>query len=415
MSELLQDIGLWLILAWPLLVALPGVYRHLPLPYPLALAPAAVMLVTTGAAQLDMPWIVFGSGLMLDSERRWLLGMTLLLWLAAGRQAGRLDPARQPATFTLLLITFSGQLGMILASEPVGFLCFSTLLGYGFFGLLVQGGGADSLRVARLYITALILADLLLFEALLLAAYLQETLRFDGFDFQLQGDSAGLYGALVLGAFLLKAGSWPLHAWITGALRTAPPPARLLLAGGPVAMALLGLWRWLPAGQGLELAGQLCRGLGAVALGYALIQALRRRQPGRRPGWLVLALTGALLLGFGQALIDPAMDAQMQTLTAPLLALLGLLPVLLLWQHSTLLRMTSIGREAPWHWLDRLQCPLQCVHRVLLRASQTLLRTPRFDLTAPARLTARIETHIARWPWVITALALLGLVLGLLA
>lgn len=413
MSELLQDIGLWLILAWPLLVALPGIYRHLPRPYLLALAPAAVILVTTGAAQLDLPWIVFGSGLMLDTERRWLLGMTLLLWLAAGRQATRLAPAQQPATFSLLLITFSGQLGMILASEPVGFLCFSTLLGYGFFGLLVHGGGADSLRVARLYIALLILADLLLFEALLLAAYMQETLRFDDFDFQLQGDSAGLYGALVLTAFLLKAGVWPLHAWVTGALRTAPPPARLLLAGGPVVMALLGLWRWLPVDQGLELAGQLCRVLGAAALGYALTQLLRRPRPGRRPGWLIPALTGALVLGFGQNLVDPGGSEDYIVLSAPLLVLTGLLPALLLWLQPAV-SAAGLGNEPPWTWFGRLQPPLEHLHQRLLRGLQSLRRSgSAAAITGPA--LPDLERCIARWPWVITALALLGLVLGLLA
>ncbi|HSH28421.1 MAG TPA: hypothetical protein VK971_00830 [Thiohalobacter sp.] len=415
MTELLQGIGLWLVLAWPLLVALPGVYRHLPQPYLLALAPAALLLTTTDAATLDMPWIVFGSGLELDTGRRWLLGMSLLLWLAAGRLTARLDRLRQPVTFTLLLITFSGQVGMILASEPVGFLCFSTLLGYGFFGLLVQGGDAGALRAARLYIAALILADLLLFEALLLAAYLQEAQRFVGFDYRLEGSPAVLYSGLVLLAFLLKAGIWPLHAWVTAALRTAAPPSRLLLMGGPVVMALLGLWRWLPAGQGLETVGQVCRGLGAAALGYALLQALRRPQPVRRPGWLVVALAGALLLGFGQARLEPDIHALLQTLGAPLLSLVGLLPVLLLWQRPALLRTVSIGREAPWRWLCRLQCPLQCAHRCLLRTLQTLLHAPRFDLAAPSRLVARIETRIARWPWVMTALALLGLVLGLLA
>ena len=231
-TELLRDIGLWLILAWPLLVALPGVYRRLPQPWLLALAPAAVLVATGGTAALDMPWIVFGSGLELDSGRRWLLGMTLLLWLLAGHHLARRAPARAPGMHTLLLITFSGQTGMILASEPVGFLCFATLLSYGFYGLLVQGADAAALRAARVYITLVILADLLLFEALLLAAYLQGTARFEGFDFRLEGEAAGLYTALVLIAFLLKAGAWPLLLWVTAALRTAPVPARLLLAGG---------------------------------------------------------------------------------------------------------------------------------------------------------------------------------------
>ncbi|MAT65446.1 MAG: hypothetical protein CMN57_07350 [Gammaproteobacteria bacterium] len=413
MTELLQGIGLWLILAWPLLVALPDVYRHLPQPWLLALAPAALLLITTDAATLDMPWIVFGSGLELDSGRRWLLGMSLLLWLAAGRLAARLDPLRQPATFTLLLITFSGQVGMILASEPVGFLCFSTLLGYGFFGLLVQGGGAGARRAARLYIAALILADLLLFEALLLAAYLQEAQRFAGFDHRLEGETAALYSGLVLLAFLLKAGIWPLHAWVTAALRTAAPPARLLLMGGPVVMALLGLWRWLPAGQGLEIAGQVCRALGAAALIYALLQALRRPQPARRPGWLVLALGGALLLGFGQVLAAAHGWEGAAGLVPALLALAGLLPALLLWRQPATPAAT-LEDEPPWTWLARVQPRLGRLHRRLLDGLAHL-RPPRPLPPVTASSLAGSGTRVTRWPWVIMALALLGLVLGLLA
>ena len=180
-------------------------------------------------------------------------------------------------------------------------------------------------------------------------------------------------------------------------------------------MALLGLWRWLPPGQGLELAGRACQVLGALALLHTLIQGLRRPAPGYLPGWLVVGLTGVVLLGFGQTLIDPAAQARLQPLAMPLLALVGLLPALLLLLTGTALTtVTPVDREWPWRWLDRLQGPLQRAHRRLLDALQAW-HLPRLDSAAPARLATRFETQLARWPWVITALALLGLVLGWLA
>jgi len=235
----------------PLLLAFPALHTRLSWSCYFALLPAVILLLLPTTVSVDLPWLLFGTKIGFDGTFRWLLGMCVLLWFFA---ANRLQPLNDPAVnnrlISFFLLTLAGSLGTILATGLMGFFVFSTLMGYGFYGLLVSAGGHAARRGGRAYLVLLILADLALFEGILVAASTTGDLTFDSVQLAMaQSDSPGLYLVMVLAGFAVKACLWPLHFWLPLVFRSSQPVVALLLPAAPITLAMLGIVCWLPLGD----------------------------------------------------------------------------------------------------------------------------------------------------------------------
>lgn len=328
MSETTYAIVMCFVVAWPLLLAIPTLRSRIPWPRHLAILPAVVLTVLPGDAYLDPPWLLLGSGFAVDSDVRWILAMSVAVWLTAATVAN--SPRRDPAgdrTTTYFLLTLAGNLGAVLATDVVGFFSFTTLMGYGFYGLLIQGGDHALRRAGRLYIVVLVVADLLLFEALLLAGFTTEDLRYAVVRQAMAGSpSAQLYFWMAFAAFALKAGIWPFHLWLLGAFKSAPLEKTLLLVGVPVAMGLLGTVRFLPLGEpAFQGPSAVIQIMGLAAFLYALVRMLMHAGPKILPAWLTVAATGLFVVALGTGLAQPVVWRQYEYLTHPVIAALGIL------------------------------------------------------------------------------------------
>jgi len=293
----------------PLLLALPALRARLSWPCHIGLLPAAILLAFPAVFSIEVPWLLFGSGLGIDGASRLLLAMAVVVWATAAtllRTSGSRPAGNRHTLFFLL--TMAGNLGAILATGLVGFLTFSTLMGYGFYGLLATGGGGDSQRASRAYLIVLILADLALFEALLIAAATTEDLSFAAVrEVMVRSPASGLYLTMVLAGFAAKAGVWPLHFWLPLVFRSARPVVALLVGCVPVAMGLLGAIRWLPLGSidSPDL-GLLIQGLGVTAMLYATLAGLIQAQLKMLPVYVAIFATGLFVTAVGTGLADPA-------------------------------------------------------------------------------------------------------------
>ena len=150
----------------PLTLALPSLRRNVPWPLLLALLPAAVLALVPTPAWVSLSWFKAGVALSLDPTARWWLAMSVVAWASAYLLL--------PATLrvyrgTWLLLALSGQMGALLSTELMGFYAFSTLMSYAFVGLLLTDFDPANRRAGQLYLIPLIIADLLLFDAMLLA------------------------------------------------------------------------------------------------------------------------------------------------------------------------------------------------------------------------------------------------------
>jgi len=294
----------------PLLLAFPALRSRLPWPCHVALLPAFILLTVPQGASVDLPWLLLGSGLGMDDRAgRLLLAMSVLLWMLAASllHAATGEPADERVT-SCFLLTLAGNLGAILATDLVGFFTFSVLMGYGFYALLVAGGDEGTRRAARVYLIVLIVADLALFEALLIAAATAGGLGFETVrQAMAQSASPGLYLSMVLAGFALKAGMWPLHFWLLPVFRFSRPAVALLLGGVPVAMALLGFVRWLPLGEiSLPAPGLVVQGMGVAAVLYAILAGARRARLKTLPAYAAIFATGVFTITLGVGLGDPA-------------------------------------------------------------------------------------------------------------
>ena len=293
----------------PLALALPALRDRLPRPCHLALLPAVVLLALPSVTPVELPWWLLGSGLGADGTSRLLLAMAVVLWATA---AALLRPPAGQApdhlSRSFFLLTLAGNLGAILATDLVGFFAFATLMGYGFYGLLVSGGNRMARRAGRIYLVFLVLADLALFEALLIAAAATEAPG-SGASGQstILPSGGGLYVWMVFAGFALKAGLWPVHFWLPMAFRGARPPVALLLGGVPVAMGLLGMVRWMPLGEiAWPGAGWILVGLGGAAMLRAVMAGLPRRKRDSLPASAAIFATGMFTIAVGAGLADPA-------------------------------------------------------------------------------------------------------------
>ncbi|MCF6235654.1 MAG: formate hydrogenlyase [Gammaproteobacteria bacterium] len=295
----------------PLLLAFPALRSRLTWPCHIALLPVLILVVIPVDISIDLPWLLLGTGLAIDNASRMLLVMSLLLWAVAATLLHRSKKRPEDGyRATFFLLTLAGNLGAILATDLVSFFALSTLMGYGFFGLLVTAGGKGSKRATRVYLAFLILADLALFEALLIAAATSDgDLGFAAVrQTMAESPSSGLYLLMVLTAFAAKAAIWPLHVWLPLAFRAAQPGVALLLGTVPVAIGLLGLVRWLPLGEiALPGLGLIIQGLGIAAVLYAILAGVKQAQIKMLPAYASIVATGLYLTALGVGLADPVM------------------------------------------------------------------------------------------------------------
>lgn len=294
----------------PLLLAVPALHRNISLARYLAILPAFVM-VFSGDMAAELTWVLLGITLASSHEIRLLLLMSVSIWILASYHSAPVaktdtDESKSDYHDTFFFLTMGACLGSILATDLVGFFTFSTLMGYGFYGLLVSEGDEINRRARRIYLYFLVVADLLLFEALLIGTKATEDLSCDMLSEVMAYPTLLPYLVLVLLGFALKAGFWPLHFWILLTFRSSKPPAVLLLAAVPVAISLLGIIRWLPLGEvTMPVAGNIIQVVGVIAVIYAVFRLFLRTRVRCIPAYITIMLTGLFNILLGTVLNDP--------------------------------------------------------------------------------------------------------------
>ncbi|SDJ16234.1 Proton-conducting membrane transporter [Ferrimonas sediminum] len=288
---------------WPLVLALPNLHRRLPWPAHMALLPAAVLLFVPQEVAIELPWLYSGAGMGVDSHSRWWLAVSVVFWGIAATLRDKADGG----TNSLFLLSMSGQLGAVLATDMVVFLSSSTLMGYASIGLLCADSDVAARRAGRLYLVALVIADLVLFEAMLLAAELTGSVGFASLPLVVSWPNiSALYLVLVIIGFALKVGVWPIHQWLTLAYHPGRLARSLLLWLGPVGTGLLGAAQWLPPGKvAAPWLGTGLQALGAASVLYCLVVVGSGAQRQRQPAYVVIMVTGGLVMALGTALVTP--------------------------------------------------------------------------------------------------------------
>ena len=223
------------------------------------------------------------------------VGTTLHAWGSIGDRPGsrRFWPVWLLLLAALNGLFLSADLFNVYVGLEIASLCGITLIAW--------DRQPEALRAAMRYLLLALLASLvyLLGVAVIYGAT-------GALDFTLTGARlpAGTVAtaamALVTGGLLLKSAIFPLHGWLPPAHGSAPGPVSAVLSALLVKASLYLLyrtWFWLPFPP-LPAAGQLLALLGAAALVYGSLQALRQQRLKRLVAYSTVAQLGYLMLVF---------------------------------------------------------------------------------------------------------------------
>ena len=324
MNELFPPSAIVLVVIWPLLLAAAMLARSMhsvALRFaPWAALPAFLLGVfppQNGTFQLS--WVLLGTELGLESNTsRLFLLFTTLLWWLSGMYAQRylLDRPGRNRFFGYFLLSMTGNLGLILAQDMMSFYLFFALMSFASYGLVVHERTNEALHAGRIYIILVIIGEIALFSAMMLAAVSTGSKEFATVRHELaQVEHRDLIMLLAFLGFGIKAGVLGLHVWLPLAHPVAPTPASAVLSGAMIKAGLLGWLRLLPLGETVMLQwGQVFMILGLATAFYGVCIGLTQRVPKTVLAYSSISQMGIMTMAVGLGLTAP--EAYPDILTA---------------------------------------------------------------------------------------------------
>lgn len=270
------------------------------LPWSVFPALLAALMVRPGL-EVHVPWFFMGSSMGIDTSGRIFLGLTAGIWLFSAmsvRDRFRQDPHRcRFAGF--LLASMSGNFGLILARDLLGFYLFFAMMSFSAYGLIVHKRSSEALKAGRVYLILVLLSELAMFTALIVIAGKAASTNLSATataDFHL------LLTILLFIAFGVKIGALPFQSWMVLSYQEIPVPAAIALAGAMVNAGILGWLRFLPLGSAvLPDTAVFYILFGSAAAIYGVVFGIYQKKIGRVLASSSISQMGlvTLLAGYG--------------------------------------------------------------------------------------------------------------------
>jgi len=317
MKTTLLNFLLLLSVVWPLFLMFMLTFKslHSRLLYftPWAAFPglAAVIAVSINVPQIELSWMLVGGTFGLDETGKAFMILATLLWSISGLYAKNYFSTLEKKVrfYRYFLLAMAGNFILILAQDAVSFYFGFTLMSFPSYGLIVFNRNTDSVKAGLVYISLVILGELILFSALLIAVSASgSTLFQDIIPGMLKSPNLDLIIVLVLIGFGLKAGIFGLHVWLPLAHPVAPAPASAVLSGSMIKAGVLGWIRFLPLGAiSLPDLGSFIIILGLFTAFYGVIIGLTQRDPKTILAYSSISQIGIITLSIGLGMKEPEM------------------------------------------------------------------------------------------------------------
>jgi len=227
--------------------------------------------------------------------------------------ADRSQRQAEQAFWPLWLVLWSALNALFLAGDIFNWYVTLELITFSAVALIGLAGQVRALVAAMRYLIAALVGSLfyLLGVALIYSAY--GTVSWELLGQAVRVDAVTVCAAvLMIAGLLLKTALFPLHYWLPDAHANAPAPVSGLLSGLVLKASffiLLRLWFFVFAPVVGSQAGQLLSGLGAAAILWGSIQAIRQRRVKLIIAYSTVAQIGYLFLVFGLGVGPTAMAA----------------------------------------------------------------------------------------------------------
>src|SRR6056297_2442672 len=293
----------WMMLA--IMLPLAGALVAFLLPRHSALVGLGAGLLTACAALAVMLLVADGLSVL-------MLAMTAVVGVAVSVYARVYladSPDKVRRFWPLWLFLWAALNALFQAGDAFNLYVTLELMGLSAVALVALSGSGPALWGAMRYLLVSLLGSLSYLVGVALLYHAYGTL-----DLALLSERAdgGLQLAVPLGAMiaglLLKTGLFPFHIWLPPAHGSARAPVSALLSGLVVKASfylLLRLWfTFTPEGQGVPL---LLGSLGAAAIFWGSIQALRQKRLKLLVPYSTVAQLGYLFIAFPLAELEPAL------------------------------------------------------------------------------------------------------------
>lgn len=288
--------------------------RALVLPLtPWAALPAliAACLLTPNEARWHFPGLLLGSEIGLDATGQIFLLLTTLLWTVSGIYARSYlrQSTRREEFYVFFLLSMAGNFILIVTQDLFGFYFGFSLMSFAAYGLIIHDRSAAALRAGRIYMMLTVVAELMLFVALVVAAGISGATTFEALRVGLAVmDPADRNWVILLGiaGCGIKAGLFGLHVWLPLAHPVAPAPASAVLSGAMIKAGLLGWLQLLPLGLiALPGWGEVLILLGLAAAFYGVAIGLTQHNPKTLLAYSSISQMGVMTMAVGVGLLMP--------------------------------------------------------------------------------------------------------------
>lgn len=265
----------------------------------------SAMMVPNGT-RVELDWLLLGACLGIDEIGRVFLILTGLLWVCASLYVrGWIQSTHRHSRFLgFWLLAMVGNFGLIIAQDMLSFLLGFAFMSLASYGLIVHRGDHNALRAGRIYLYWTVLAETVLFSALVMLAWGADSLLFDDVRQISPGD---LTVTLIVIGFGIKAALLGLHVWLPLVYPAAPAPAATVLSGAMIKAGVLGWLRFLPVGErALPDWGSAFMIAGVLAAFYGVLIGLTQRTPKAVLAYSSISQMGLITMMLGFALLAPA-------------------------------------------------------------------------------------------------------------
>jgi len=283
---------------------------------PLAVLPALMLSL---AAPFRFTWhdFILASSFALGPFHAIWLFVTAVLWLAAawyGVYYLAHDAARGRYTF-FFLGAMTGNIGLILAADPITFFTFFAMMSFLSYGLVIHDGTPEAKQAGRVYLSMAVAGEVLQFAAMSMLIFPMignsEPLTFQSLEYSANPLITGL---LIVG-FGIKAGLLGLHVWLPMAHPVAPTPASAVLSGSMIKAGLLGWMTLLPLGRiGMEmpLTSNVLIVLGLTGALVTALLGVLQMNPKAVLAYSSVSQMGLIITAVGVTLAQPSLFAVMK-------------------------------------------------------------------------------------------------------
>jgi multicomponent Na+:H+ antiporter subunit A len=291
----------------------PGLRDRMPLLLALAPIPAlAASFLAADSGPFVLDQMLVPIVLVLDPPGALLLGVSALLWIAAGAYAstymwGKPDGGRFVVCWLLTLI---GNIGVFMAADLATFYLAFTLASLPAVGLIVRADTRPDEKVGVVYLALAVLGETFLimgFVLLALGAPGHSLLIFDGVSALPNSPWRDWALALLIMGFGTKIGLAPFHIWMPSTYRAASIPAAAVLSGAVVKTGVIGLIRFLPFDVALTAWGEALAAVGMFTAFYGVAIGVTQTNAKTILAYSSISQMGliAAVLGMGLAAADP--------------------------------------------------------------------------------------------------------------